>query len=88
MMDQMTFKLHHPLTEEEMDAITDADLENTPKITFHTKHGKEVTYKKHITGKWHEVVVNGRMVFICNQCGYQQQHETNYCSYCGMEAET
>ena len=42
----MTFKLNHPLTEEQWDAITDVDMEHTPMIEFHTKNGKIVKYRK------------------------------------------
>lgn len=52
MSDEMTFTLHNPLTEEEWDMITDVDLDHTPAITFHTKHGKEVVFVKRKTGRW------------------------------------
>ena len=42
----MTFKLNHPLTEEQWDAITDVDMEHTPMIEFHTKNGKIGKYRK------------------------------------------
>lgn len=44
--EEMTFKLNHPLTEEQWDAITDVDMEHTPMIEFHTKNGKIVKYRK------------------------------------------
>lgn len=41
-----------PITEEQWDMIMDVDFDNTEEITFHTKHGKEVTFvKKHDNGK-------------------------------------
>ena len=45
-MDDFTLKLHSPITEEEWDILTDVDLEHSPQIEFHTKHGKKVTYAK------------------------------------------
>ena len=51
MMYEMTFALHNPLTEEEWDMIEDVDLDHTPEITFHTKHGKEVVFVKRKTGR-------------------------------------
>lgn len=45
-MDEMTFTLNSPITEEQWDAITDVDFEHTNEITFHTKHGKEVKFVK------------------------------------------
>lgn len=46
MADEFTLKLNYPLTEEEWDLILDADLDNTPSMMFHTKHGKDVEYVK------------------------------------------
>ena len=46
MMNEFTLTLNSPLTEEQWDAITDVDFEYTNEITFHTKHGKEVVFKK------------------------------------------
>lgn len=45
-MDEMTLELHSPITDEEWDMIADYDFENTNEITFHTKHGKDVTFWK------------------------------------------
>ena len=89
-MDKLTFTLHHHLTEEEMDTITDADLEHTPTITFHTKHGKEVTYKKHNTGKWIDIT-NEESIdyeYKCSECGnvlFLWSDLTNYCPNCGAD---
>jgi len=44
--EEMTFKLNHPLTEEQWDAIAYVDMEHTPMIEFHTKNGKIVKYRK------------------------------------------
>lgn len=46
MMNEFTLTLNSPLTEEQWDTITDVDFEHTNDITFHTKHGKEVVFKK------------------------------------------
>lgn len=45
-MDEMTFEPHSPITDEEWDMIADYDFENSNEITFHTKHGKDVTFWK------------------------------------------
>ena len=45
-MDEMTFTLNNPLTEEEWDLIEDVDFDNTNSIEFHTKHGKTVKFVK------------------------------------------
>lgn len=41
-----SLELHHPLTEEEWDMLTDAELERTTEITFHTPKGKEIVFVK------------------------------------------
>jgi len=40
------FQLNHPLTEEDWNKITDAELEHTDEIIFHTPKGKEVVFVK------------------------------------------
>ena len=56
-MDELTFTLHHPLTDEEWDAIIDVDFEHTDEITFHTKNGKKVVFvkKPHCTEDYCEI---------------------------------
>lgn len=39
-----TLTLHSHLTKEDWDMITDAEMENTPRITFKTPKGKETVY--------------------------------------------
>jgi len=46
LMDELSFTLSSPITEEEWDMISDVDFDNTNEITFHTKHGKEVKFVK------------------------------------------
>lgn len=46
MSDGFTFKLDYPLTQEQIDVITDAELEHTSKIWFKTRSGKEVEFVK------------------------------------------
>lgn len=45
-MDEITLQLNSSLTEEQWDTITDVDFDHTDRITFHTKHGKEVDFVK------------------------------------------
>lgn len=51
MTDTFEFTLDNPLTEEQWDMITDVDFDRTDRITFHTKHGKEVEFTKVIRCK-------------------------------------
>ena len=46
MKDTFEFTLNSPLTEEQLDMISDVDFDRTDSITFHTKHGKEVEFTK------------------------------------------
>ena len=43
---EITLTLNSPITDEQFDVLTDVDMENTPRIVFHTKNGKEVEYIK------------------------------------------
>jgi len=51
MKDTFEFTLNNPLTEEDWDMISDVDFDRTDRITFHTKHGKEVEFTKVIQCK-------------------------------------
>ena len=51
MTDTFEFTLSNPLTEEQWDMITDVDFDRTDRITFRTKHGKEVEFAKVIRCK-------------------------------------
>ena len=85
-MDEMTLTLSSPITEEQFDAITDVDFDNTDRIWFHTKHGKDVEFVKRKKGKWKYI---GFMVVECTEC-HAQLHElecTNYCPNCGALME-
>lgn len=77
MKDTFEFTLNNPLTEEQWDMITDVDFDRTDRITFHTKHGKEVEFTKVIRCKdckyW-----NGAGKF----CDYEMSGlEEDYCSW-------
>ena len=51
-MDEMKLTLSSPITEEQFDAITDVDFDNTDRIWFRTKHGKDVEFVKRKKGEW------------------------------------
>lgn len=51
MKDTFEFTLNNPLTEEQWDMISDVDFDRTDRISFHTKHGKEVEFTKVIRCK-------------------------------------
>lgn len=103
MSDEITFTLHSPLTEEEWDMIADVDLDHTPKIIFHTKHGKEVVFVKYKTGKWtHGREIAREMIgdcttaifydgWTCSECGCLVEKEREprykYCPNCGAKME-
>ena len=57
-VDEMTFTLNSPITEEQWDMIEDVDFDHTDSITFHTKPGKEVEFVKRKTGKWEQIEIS------------------------------
>jgi len=46
MSDSFEFTLHSPLTKEDWNKLSDAELENTMSVTFQTPQGKQVKYIK------------------------------------------
>lgn len=46
MSDSFEFTLHSPLTKEDWEKISDAELENTMFVTFQTPQGRQVKYIK------------------------------------------
>lgn len=75
-MDEMTLTLSSPITEEQFDAITDVDFDNTGRIWFHTKNGKDVEFVKRKKGKWIKRDVSRQIHGIsCSAPNYQ-------CSVC------
>ena len=95
MSDYLKFTLHHPITEEEWDAITDVDFDHTEEIFFHTKHGKEVTFVKRKKGKWikdeEQSANHVEPIFICSSCNNYEawglEECTPYCPNCGVRME-
>lgn len=87
MMDEMTFVLHNPLTEEEWDTIEDVDFDNTNSITFHTKHGKEVEFVKRKTGRWMATEADEPCFYRCSECGRLIDERENFCPTCGVRME-
>ena len=89
-MDEMTLTLSSPITEEQFDAITDVDFDNTDRIWFHTKNGKDVEFVKRKKGKWIEDVAYYDeegcpcIVTRCNQCGAVHP-VSNFCHECGAD---
>ncbi len=91
-MDEMTFALHNPLTEEEWDTIEDVDFDNTNSITFHTKHGKEVEFVKRKTGRWLPDNRPGGGFWVCSCCKFPSEAFAanklyKYCLVCGTRME-
>lgn len=84
-MDEMTLTLSSPITEEQFDAITDVDFDNTDRIWFHTKNGKDVEFVKSKKGKWLEIAGD----LQCSECGatyhdlYPDYSDTKFCPNCG-----
>lgn len=80
-MDEMTLTLSSPITEEQFDAITDVDFDNTDRIWFHTKHGKDVEFVKRKKGKWHHC----EGMYTCDQCGSSLDDISPFCPMCGAD---
>jgi hypothetical protein len=97
MSDTFEFTLNNPLTEEQWDQIADVDFDNTDRIWFHTKHGKEVEFVKVRHGKWIPCMMESRGftdMFKCSECKRYSYYahpvkcrNYKYCSYCGARMD-
>lgn len=91
-MAEHKLELHSPLTEEDWDLITDVDLDHTPSVMFHTKHGKDVEYVKVKHGRWldAEPAPWGQVYETCSECGIRQtldKGKDNFCGVCGAQMD-
>ena len=84
-----TLELNSPITEEQWDTIVDVDFDNTDRIWFTTKHGKEVEFVKQKMAKWLPIKRGERGCsagdFVCSACRKPNRcySLTDYCSNCG-----
>lgn len=91
MNDTFEFTLESPLTQEQIDLITDVELEHTDKVFFKTPKGKEVVFAKERTGRWiwepkTEISSDGWKCSACNMEYHTQVpyfEEFNFCPNCG-----
>lgn len=88
--DEITLQLSNPLTQEDIDLITDANMERTTKVWFHTPNGNEVEFMKVVRcaeckyfqcNMRHDgTLPHGVDEYECRHwCGYCDP--TDYCSY-------
>lgn len=83
--------LNSPLSEEDLDKIYDVDMDNTSKVTFHTKHGKEVEFVKVRHGRW--IIPRFGADAKCSVCGmyysdvYDMESKDHYCRNCGAKMD-
>lgn len=98
MTETFELTLNNPLTEEQWDQIADVDMDRTDSVTFHTKHGKEVEFKKVRHGMWlpkHHYIAGHEFVsgHICSECGDDalnaegDEFLTDYCPWCGARMD-
>lgn len=85
-MDELSFTLSSPITEEEWDMIADVDFEHTESILFHTKHGKEVEFVKRQKGKWMQEYKEATTRY-CSNCDFivLEEEANNFCPNCGAD---
>lgn len=88
MTDIFELTLSSPITEEQWDAITDVDFDHTDRITFHTKHGKEVEFSKVRHGKWMPLPYDSGGYWKCSNCETPTEASGanllyKYCPFCG-----
>ena len=96
-MDELTFKLQNPLTKEDWEKITDANLEQTNEIWYTTPNGNKFLYRKVEHGEWVEITnhefediqVSEAKCTNCNLYSSQMLAYGNisyeYCPRCGAK---
>ena len=85
-METMELKLNSPITKEQWELLTDANLEHSDTMWFSTPNGNNFEYKKVRNGKWIE---NDNGTFSCNRCHSwipnEQRYYARFCLYCGAD---
>ena len=80
-MIELAFKLHSPITDEEWDLLNDVDFDHTPRMMFHTKHGKDVEYVKVVRCKDCKHLNKEEMrCFEVEGLGYRNVVDEDFCS--------
>lgn len=96
-METIKMQLNSPITDEQWNIITDAELERSDEIEFTTPSGKKVMYAKVRHGKWDDK----RVAFYrkCSECGATIKNtlshvfldydirDLHYCPNCGAKME-
>jgi hypothetical protein len=87
-MAEFTMQLNSPITDEQWNAITDAELEHSKGIEFTTPRGKKVLFQKVQHGKW--ISGSGVDSVRCGCChkNYDwssQAQYYNFCPNCGAD---
>ena len=97
--ESVTFTLSSPITDEELDEITDVELEHTNYIWFETPSGKQYKFVKERVGKW---IKNMKVIetpeykafdpeWYCSCCNMKYDHwitpMVKYCLNCGARFE-
>ena len=93
-MVEFTMQLNHPLTEEEWNTLTDAELEHSKEIEFTTPSGKKVLFQKMNRGKWipqwteeWRAVPMGYACSLCGESVFMGLKPLNYCPNCGARMD-
>ena len=97
-METMELKLNSPITKEQWELLTDANLEHSDTMWFDTPNGNHFEYKKVRNGKW--VKNEDSVGWNCSCCGvvdvyaYSWDSETGkyafqdrFCPNCGARMD-
>lgn len=97
-METMELKLNSPITKEQWELITDANLEHSDTMWFDTPNGNHFEYKKVKHGRFigteYDGYADGNPVYYewkCSACGcvFEDDEPTyHYCPNCGARMES
>lgn len=90
-MDEFKMELNSPITDEQWNAITDAELEHSKEIEFTTPSGKKVLFQKVKHGEWmrgdkmkdYPRIPYKPWMTYCSECGAMSIILHNFCPDCG-----
>ena len=60
-MNELSLTFDSPITEEQLDTITDANFEKTREVYFNTKEGDTIAFVRKKTGWW---IKHGLLIII------------------------
>lgn len=88
-MNELSVTFDSPITQEQLDIITDANFEKTKEVYFNTKEGDTIAFVRKKVGWWikQEMAAVKETLYFCSECCWGSWFAYNYCPNCGAEMQ-